>query len=207
MRGHRHLARAVRVAGVDRIQVAQAVSELAQRHPLQQRRSRTCTHRHRSVHTCRCRCVGGIRIAADRCGGRGRIDRRTGHRHRRLRPAQGRLSGHPCRHGGGGSAGLCIAQVQLPGHRATGLGQRHAALPRRADRSRRIAALSGQLPRPRRFPRTMRGAHFQDLLVRCAPQWLVVEARYTRRGGLDINPVRTSPQMPTPLSIFRDLRQ
>ena len=48
---------------------------------------------------------------------------------------------------------------------------------------------------------------FQDLLVRCAPEWLVVEARYTRRGGLDINPVRTSPQVPTPLSIFRDLRQ
>lgn len=48
---------------------------------------------------------------------------------------------------------------------------------------------------------------FQDLVVRCAPEWLVVEARYTRRGGLDINPVRTSPQVPTPLSIFRDLRQ
>lgn len=32
-----------------------------------------------------------------------------------------------------------------------------------------------------------------DLAARCAPAWLRVEARYTRRGGLDINPVRCSP--------------
>ncbi|MCF5927602.1 NADPH-dependent 7-cyano-7-deazaguanine reductase QueF, partial [Xanthomonas perforans] len=30
---------------------------------------------------------------------------------------------------------------------------------------------------------------------------------YTRRGGLDINPLRSSASVPTPLSIFRDLRQ
>jgi len=33
---------------------------------------------------------------------------------------------------------------------------------------------------------------FVDLTARCAPQWLSVEARYTRRGGLDINPCRAS---------------
>ncbi|KAB7766816.1 NADPH-dependent 7-cyano-7-deazaguanine reductase QueF [Xanthomonas maliensis] len=48
---------------------------------------------------------------------------------------------------------------------------------------------------------------FHDVLARCAPQWLVVEARYTRRGGLDINPLRHSPALPTPLATFRDLRQ
>src|SRR5699024_3154049 len=34
---------------------------------------------------------------------------------------------------------------------------------------------------------------FTDLLARCRPQWLWVEARYTRRGGLDINPWRSTP--------------
>ena len=33
---------------------------------------------------------------------------------------------------------------------------------------------------------------FVDLSARCAPAWLSVEARYTRRGGLDINPYRAS---------------
>ncbi|WP_300619460.1 NADPH-dependent 7-cyano-7-deazaguanine reductase QueF [Dokdonella sp.] len=31
-----------------------------------------------------------------------------------------------------------------------------------------------------------------DLMRRCAPDWLEVYARYTRRGGLDINPWRSS---------------
>ncbi|WDN19349.1 NADPH-dependent 7-cyano-7-deazaguanine reductase QueF [Xanthomonas oryzae] len=48
---------------------------------------------------------------------------------------------------------------------------------------------------------------FHDVLLRCAPEWLVVEARYTRRGGLDINPLRSSLSVPAPLSVFRDLRQ
>ncbi len=38
---------------------------------------------------------------------------------------------------------------------------------------------------------------FMDLWARCRPTRLSVYARYTRRGGLDINPWRTShPQMP-----------
>ncbi|MGB0135088.1 NADPH-dependent 7-cyano-7-deazaguanine reductase QueF [Dokdonella sp.] len=31
-----------------------------------------------------------------------------------------------------------------------------------------------------------------DLLERCSPRWLTVQARYTRRGGLDINPWRSN---------------
>ncbi|WP_240125667.1 NADPH-dependent 7-cyano-7-deazaguanine reductase QueF [Thermomonas alba] len=47
---------------------------------------------------------------------------------------------------------------------------------------------------------------FVDVLARCAPQWLSVEARYTRRGGLDINPWRATPgRMPPPPR--RSLRQ
>jgi len=34
---------------------------------------------------------------------------------------------------------------------------------------------------------------FVDVLARCRPAALSVEARYTRRGGLDINPLRTTP--------------
>ncbi len=37
-----------------------------------------------------------------------------------------------------------------------------------------------------------------DLMARCAPRWLEVHARYTRRGGLDINPSRSS-DVPTVL--------
>ncbi|MDF1484334.1 NADPH-dependent 7-cyano-7-deazaguanine reductase QueF [Ramlibacter sp. H39-3-26] len=40
---------------------------------------------------------------------------------------------------------------------------------------------------------------FMDLWTRCKPVKLTVYARYTRRGGLDINPWRTShPQAPPP---------
>lgn len=41
---------------------------------------------------------------------------------------------------------------------------------------------------------------FVDLLARCAPQKLSVEARYTRRGGLDINPWRATAGLAPPAS-------
>ena len=47
---------------------------------------------------------------------------------------------------------------------------------------------------------------FTDLMARCQPQMLSVEARYTRRGGLDINPWRATPGTPPPPQ-RRDLRQ
>jgi 7-cyano-7-deazaguanine reductase len=47
---------------------------------------------------------------------------------------------------------------------------------------------------------------FVDVLARCRPQALSVEARYTRRGGLDINPWRATPGTTAP-SPGRDLRQ
>ena len=33
---------------------------------------------------------------------------------------------------------------------------------------------------------------FNDIMLRCCPKQLTVYARYTRRGGLDINPYRTT---------------
>lgn len=39
---------------------------------------------------------------------------------------------------------------------------------------------------------------FVDLLSQCRPERLSVEARYTRRGGLDINPWRATPGTPPP---------
>ena len=39
---------------------------------------------------------------------------------------------------------------------------------------------------------------FVDVLGRCAPETLSVEARYTRRGGLDINPWRATPGLAPP---------
>lgn len=47
---------------------------------------------------------------------------------------------------------------------------------------------------------------FVDVMARCRPQALSVEARYTRRGGLDINPWRATPGMPA-LRAKRDTRQ
>lgn len=47
---------------------------------------------------------------------------------------------------------------------------------------------------------------FVDVMERCRPQALSVEARYTRRGGLDINPWRATPGMSSPTA-GRDARQ
>ena len=47
---------------------------------------------------------------------------------------------------------------------------------------------------------------FTDVLARCRPAALSVEARYTRRGGLDINPWRATPGLPPPAT-GRDPRQ
>lgn len=45
-----------------------------------------------------------------------------------------------------------------------------------------------------------------DIQSRCAPQALAVYARYTRRGGLDINPFRSSGDFPPPANT-REVRQ
>ncbi|MFV0283051.1 MAG: NADPH-dependent 7-cyano-7-deazaguanine reductase QueF [Castellaniella sp.] len=47
---------------------------------------------------------------------------------------------------------------------------------------------------------------YGEIMQRCAPEELLVYARYTRRGGLDINPWRASHQ-PTDISKSRTLRQ
>lgn len=47
---------------------------------------------------------------------------------------------------------------------------------------------------------------FVDVLARCTPEWLSVEARYTRRGGLDINPWRATAGIAAPTA-WRTLRQ
>ena len=47
---------------------------------------------------------------------------------------------------------------------------------------------------------------FKDISTHCLPQALSVEARYTRRGGLDINPWRATPGFPAPVP-HRELRQ
>ena len=47
---------------------------------------------------------------------------------------------------------------------------------------------------------------FMDIMRQCQPQHLTVEARYTRRGGLDINPIR-STAMIEPAANIRMARQ
>lgn len=48
---------------------------------------------------------------------------------------------------------------------------------------------------------------FTDLLRQCQPEELSVYARYTRRGGLDINPYRTNKKTLPPISNLRLIRQ
>ncbi|MGL6047399.1 MAG: NADPH-dependent 7-cyano-7-deazaguanine reductase QueF [Vogesella sp.] len=48
---------------------------------------------------------------------------------------------------------------------------------------------------------------FTDVLAACAPQRLTVYARYTRRGGLDINPWRTNDAAAVPPANTRTARQ
>jgi 7-cyano-7-deazaguanine reductase len=47
---------------------------------------------------------------------------------------------------------------------------------------------------------------FSDIMARCQPTQLTVYARYTRRGGLDINPYRTNSPQALPVNI-RTARQ
>ncbi|MDP3540541.1 MAG: NADPH-dependent 7-cyano-7-deazaguanine reductase QueF [Azonexus sp.] len=47
---------------------------------------------------------------------------------------------------------------------------------------------------------------FCDITCQCAPEALSVYARYTRRGGLDINPFRSSGEFPPPDNV-REVRQ
>jgi 7-cyano-7-deazaguanine reductase len=47
---------------------------------------------------------------------------------------------------------------------------------------------------------------YMDIMTRCKPTKLTVYARYTRRGGLDINPWRTSHPQPLPANV-RTARQ
>ncbi len=47
---------------------------------------------------------------------------------------------------------------------------------------------------------------YTDIMARCKPNKLAVYARYTRRGGLDINPFRTSHPQALPLNV-RGARQ
>ena len=42
---------------------------------------------------------------------------------------------------------------------------------------------------------------FVDLAQRCACESLTVHARFTRRGGLDINPFRTNAGVPVPANV------
>jgi len=47
---------------------------------------------------------------------------------------------------------------------------------------------------------------FVDIMRKCHPQKLTVHARYTRRGGLDINPIRSTEKIEPPENI-RNIRQ
>jgi 7-cyano-7-deazaguanine reductase len=48
---------------------------------------------------------------------------------------------------------------------------------------------------------------FEDIQRQCAPQALMVCARFLRRGGIDINPWRATPGFATPPANLRDTRQ
>ena len=48
---------------------------------------------------------------------------------------------------------------------------------------------------------------FADIMARCKPHELTVYGRYTRRGGLDINPYRSTKPVDFKTSNYRLIRQ
>jgi 7-cyano-7-deazaguanine reductase len=47
---------------------------------------------------------------------------------------------------------------------------------------------------------------FVDIAARCRAERLSIHARFTRRGGIDINPFRTDANLPPPRNV-RSARQ
>jgi 7-cyano-7-deazaguanine reductase len=59
-----------------------------------------------------------------------------------------------------------------------------------ANRSRRIVLFS--IEAITNFMNNVLSALFMDIMTQCKPETLTVYGRYTRRGGLDINPYRST---------------
>ena len=88
----------------------------------------------------------------------------------------------------GGDPAQPPAQVQLPGHQPAGLGIRGDPYRGpRLDRERLLRYLIS-FRQHNEFHEQCIERIFTDLKHFCAPEQLTVHARYTRRGGLDINP-------------------
>ena len=97
--------------------------------------------------------------------------------------------------GAGAQRGVVHATlpVGVPGDGTTRLRVRADRLSRRSDRSRGTPALPRVVSPPSRIPRALRRADiYADVWRRCRPERLSVYARFTRRGGIDINPYRSS---------------
>ena len=98
------------------------------------------------------------------------------------------------------------AQKQLPGDGPARLGQRanqHSGAPiDQAGLLRYIVSFRNH----HEFHGAVRGAHVHGHQRPLPPAQLTVYARITRRGGLDINPLRTSHPQPLPPSV-RTARQ
>jgi len=82
---------------------------------------------------------------------------------------------------------------------------RPLTLESKAVRGRQPAPIAG-LRRGQVFHEPCAERMFTDIWSRCKPTKLAVYARYTRRGGLDINPFRTSWPQALPANI-RTARQ
>ena len=93
-------------------------------------------------------------------------------------------------------AGFAAPEIELPGDRPAGLGQRADPLRgRRIDREGLLRYLVS-FRQHADFHEHCVERIYMDLMRRCAPRRLSVYARYTRRGGLDINPWRSSEPGP-----------
>ena len=102
-----------------------------------------------------------------------------------------------------GAARICVVQghggeqvrVALAGGRIASLIDRRTGdLTRGASD---LIALVARRPFPGDVkPERMAERIFTDVARACRPEALRVEARFTRRGGVDINPVRATPGLP-----------
>ena len=187
-----------------RIQVAQAVPQFLQRHALRQRRRRARAHRARPVRVRPARPVEvafGLPPIDESAAGNAVMDCIDGLDvdDRRLRPAERRPPrGRRRRRSSSETLTSALLKSNCP---VTG----------QPDWARVVIAYRGpKLDRAgllrylvsfrdhAEFHEQCVERIFSDLLRTHRPQQLSVEARYTRRGGLDINPWRATPGHPAP---------
>ncbi len=102
------------------------------------------------------------------------------------------------------NAGQPSVEIQLPDHPPTGLGLDTNSVSRAQNRQEKLLRYLVSFRHHNEFHEQCVERIFNDILRFCQPETLSVYARYTRRGGLDINPGAAIPILCPPRAGWRD---